>query len=194
MSLANVYRLTMDQPDNDAIAAPSANLPDPTPIATQDNATKQDVPNAKPTKELMDRALDFLSTSSNETLLGVFALLMLGTYIILGRVGLLLIGVSLGVVLHASWEGTSHRGGNGETSSRKRKELALEVSHRLLDWPQRLASATATATADSKPDSGALATSPENLSDDDLEYLTFRPATAAALRLLTDTVIKDYVK
>ncbi|KAJ5988290.1 hypothetical protein N7481_003500 [Penicillium waksmanii] len=171
---------------------PPRTPPEPTPIATQDNATKQDGPNTKSTKELMDHVLDFLSTSSNETLLGVFALLMLGTYIILGRVGLLLIGVSLGVVLHASWEGTSHRGGNGETSSRKRKELALEVSHRLLDWPQRLASATV--TADSKPDSGALATSPENLSDEDLEYLTFRPATAAALRLLTDTVIKDYVK
>lgn len=184
----------MDQLDNDAIviAAPSAPSPEPTPIATQDNATKQVGPNTKPTKEIMDRVLDFLSTSSNETLLGVFALLMLGTYVILGRVGLLLIGVSLGVVLHASWEGTSHGGGNEESTLRKRKELALEVSHRLLDWPQR--SAAATATADSKPDSGALATSPQDLSDEDLEYLSFRPATAAALRVLTDTVIKDYVK
>lgn len=137
----------------------------------------------------MDRVLDFLSTSSNETLIGVFALLMLATYIILGRIGLLLIGVGVGVVLHASWEGTSHDGASEQGSIKKRKELALEVSHRLLDWPSR----SALVTTDSKQDSVLIA-SPEDLSNADLDYATFRPATATALRLLTDTVIKDYVK
>lgn len=176
----------MDKSDVDAIAAPS--VTPASPVATHNDTAKKDGANQKSAKELMDHVLDFLSTSSNETLLGVFALLMLGTYIILGRVGLLLIGIAAGVILHASWEGGSH-GGEEKTSLKKRKELALEVSQRLLEWPTR----SGPNTLDSKSES-ALATSPEELSETDLEFTTFQPATAAALRILTDTVIKDYVK
>lgn len=173
----------MDKSEADAIAAPS--VTPASPVAIQNDTTKKDGANQK---ELMDHVLNFLSTSSNETLLGVFALLMLGTYIILGRVGLLLIGIAAGVILHASWEGVSH-GGDENTSLKKRKELALEVSHRLLEWPKR----SGPNTIDSKSESG-LATSPEELSETDLEFTTFQPATAAALRTLTDTIIKDYVE
>ena len=178
----------MDKSDVDAIAAPS--VTPASPVATHNDTAKKDGANQKSAKELMDHVLDFLSTSSNETLLGVFAFLMLGTYIILGRVGLLLIGIAAGVILHASWEGGSH-GGDEKTSLKKRKELALEVSHRLLEWPTRSVSNT----IDSKTErESGLATSPEELSETDLEFTTFQPATAAALRILTDTVINDYVK
>ncbi|KAJ5170658.1 PX-associated sorting nexin 13 [Penicillium coprophilum] len=109
-------------------------------------------------KEFINTTLNFLSASTNETLLGVLALLVFVTYIILGRIGLLLIGVAVGVVLHASWEGSDIEpadGGGGDDGS--------------------------TSTL-------------EDLSSTDLEYATFQPATAVALRTLTDAVIKDYVK
>ncbi|KAJ6103255.1 hypothetical protein N7486_005682 [Penicillium sp. IBT 16267x] len=141
-------------------------------------------------EECLDLALDFLSTSSNERLLGVFGLLGIGTYIILGRLGLLLIGAALGAILHASWEGPAHSNDKYLLSTpKKRRELALEVSKRLLDWPLR----TVSATSDEGTD-GNIVALPEDLSSSDLEYGTFRPATAAALRLLTDAVVEDYVK
>ncbi|KAJ5102880.1 hypothetical protein N7532_003409 [Penicillium argentinense] len=181
----------MDRPDDDALASAPSPSPAVSPVATQnDPLPKQDRSNANLAKEAMDHALEFFSTSSNETIIGVFALLMLGTYIILGRLGLLLIGIALGVILHASLEGTFQDGNNEEPNTpRKRKELALEVSHRLLEWPKR----TTSVSVDTGNDGGAIA-SPEDLSSMDLEYSTFRPATAAALKSLTDAVIKDYVK
>lgn len=141
-------------------------------------------------KERVDYILHFLSTSTNETLLGVFSLLILVTYIILGRLGLLLIGVAVGVVLHASWEGLDQHTGEVSPSnkSNRRRELSLEVSSRLIDWPKRMV------TSDSQTDYRESGTLPEDLSLVDLEYATFQPATAGALRTLTDAVINDYVQ
>ncbi|KAJ5630552.1 uncharacterized protein N7484_010652 [Penicillium longicatenatum] len=140
-------------------------------------------------KECLGLTLEFLSTSSNERLLGVFGILVIGTYIILGRLGLLLIGAALGAILHASWEGPAHCNNGILSTPKKRHELALEVSQRLLDWSLR----TVTATGDEGTDSNIVA-APEDLSTSDLEYGAFRPATAASLRVLTDAVVKDYVK
>ncbi|KAJ5447844.1 PX-associated sorting nexin 13 [Penicillium cf. griseofulvum] len=142
-------------------------------------------------KEFINATLNFLSTSTNETLLGVFALLALVTYIILGRIGLLLIGVAVGVVLHASWEGSDIEHADGASHAQKpnrRRELALEVSNRLLDWPKR-----AGASDIHSGDDGSTSTL-EDMSSADLEYATFQPATAVALRTLTDAVVKDYIK
>ncbi|KAJ5815288.1 hypothetical protein N7474_007065 [Penicillium riverlandense] len=142
-------------------------------------------------QELIDYSLNFLSTSSNERLLGVFAALALATYIILGRIGLLLIGVAVGVILHASWEGPdldAKGEGSRARKSSKRKELALELSNRLLDWQAR------NIPAEAENEKAAPLNALEDLSSLDLEYSTFQPATGAALRALTDAVIKDYVK
>lgn len=186
----------MDPSSDDAAAAsattPFTDLPasPDKPVTHDDSPTKQHAADAVRPQELMDRALDFLATASNETLLGVFALLAFVTYIVLGRVGLVLIGIGLGVVLHASWEGsTQTRSSEGSSTPKKRRELALEVSQRLLDWPKRAVSDQIA----TQNDSGTIA-APEDLSTADLEFTTFRPATAAALRSFTDAVVKDYVK
>jgi hypothetical protein len=153
---------------------------------TQEHASNTVIP-----KEFIDVTLNFLSTSSNETLLGVFALLILITYIILGRIGLLLIGVAVGVVLHASWEGsgTEHTDGLSHAQRfNRRRELALEVANRLLDWPK------SAGTSDTQNEDDAPISTPEDMSSADLEYATFQPATAGALKRLTDAVITDYVK
>lgn len=186
----------MDPSSDDAVA-PSATTPFADVSASPDKTTthgdpptKQHAPNAVRPQELMDRALDFLATASNETLVAVFAFLAFMTYIVLGRLGLVLIGIGLGVVLHASWEGsTQARSSEDSSAPKKRRELALEVSKRLLDWPIRAADAQIA----SHNDSGTI-TEPEDLSNADLEFTTFQPATAAALRSFTDAVVKDYVK
>ncbi|KAF9249478.1 hypothetical protein DTO013E5_4120 [Penicillium roqueforti] len=169
--------------DSEVISAPSDkdhNTP----------TTKDPILNTAISKELINAILNFLSTSTNETLLGVFALLALVTYIVLGRIGLLLIGVAVGVVLHASWEGSDNEHGEEASHVQKpnrRRELALEVSNRLLDWPRRAGA------SDIQGDDGSINTL-EDMSSADLEYATFQPATAVALRTLTDAVIQDYVK
>ncbi|KAJ5888819.1 hypothetical protein N7495_008860 [Penicillium taxi] len=135
-------------------------------------------------KGIMDSVLNFLSTSSNESILGVLALSAIVTYIVLGRVGLLLIGIALGVVLHASWEGPSHiTGPDGLQIPKKRGELALEVSKRLLEWRKQPGE-----------DAGTIIIESDDMSTSDLEYTSFRPAIAYALKSLTDAVLKDYVK
>ncbi|KAJ6180303.1 hypothetical protein N7519_010764 [Penicillium mononematosum] len=158
---------------------------------SKEHPTQDRISNTAISKEFINATLDFLSTSTNETLLGVFALLAIVTYIVLGRLGLLLIGVVLGVILHASWEGSDNEYSDQASHAQKpnrRRELALEVSNRLLDWPKR-----ADALDIQGGDDGSISTL-EDMSSADLEYVTFRPATADALRTLTDAVIKDYVK
>ncbi|KAF7594277.1 hypothetical protein BBP40_009677 [Aspergillus hancockii] len=139
---------------------------------------------------LSDTIIHFLATSSNETLLGVFACLICATYILLGRVGLLLIGVASGIVLHASWEGMGTQlTGNkcGYRYPNWRKEVALNMAHRLLDWPRHNPTGV-----EAKND-----TSKDRLLKDtsmkEPDYSAFRPETAAALRSLTQAVISNYV-
>ena len=56
-------------------------------------------------QDLTSYALNFLSNASNETLGACFVGLGATTYLVLGRIGLVLIGVVGGVVLHATWDG-----------------------------------------------------------------------------------------
>lgn len=174
-----------DDADSQVISASPSSKDHSTP------PTQDPISNTAISKELINVTLNFLSTSTNETLLGVFALLALVTYIILGRIGLLLIGVAVGVVLHASWEGSDNEHldeASHAQKSNRRRELALEVSNRLLDWPKR-----AGASDLQEEDNGATSTL-EDISSAELEYATFQPATAIALRTLTDAVINSYVK
>lgn len=141
-------------------------------------------------KALTDRTLHFLATASNETLGACLAGLGAGTYLILGRVGLVLIGVVGGVVLHATWEG--HHGDSKETQGKsadaRKRELAVDIAQRVLDWRN-----------DKTPDKGKSGDDGYDFnvqlySGKTLDYSDFKPETAAALTELTDAVIRDYVK
>jgi hypothetical protein len=143
-------------------------------------------------KALTDRTLHFLATASNETLGACLVGLSAGTYFILGRVGLVLIGVVGGVVLHATWEGHAQHGDKGETTGTsaeaRRRELGADIAHRVLDWRDARAQ---------DRDSGEDDTSDLSLklySGQPLDFSEFKPETAAALTELTDAVIRDYVK
>lgn len=143
-------------------------------------------------KDALDYILNLLATSSTEGLLGIFALLIGVTYIILGRLGLLLIGIATGVVLHATWEGDANHAASGPLDARnpvRRRELALDIANRLLDWPTRKSG-----EVDRKNDDRQGQNAVQEASEIQLDYSSFRPETAAALRSLTDAVIRDYVK
>ena len=134
-------------------------------------------------QSLTDRTLDFLSQASNETLGACLVGVGAATYLVLGRVGLVIIGVAGGVVLHATWDGL--RGDDRDAATKradlqKRRENSLELAKRVLDFM----SAKEGDTMDSE---GRL------LASHDLDYSSFEPETATALNTFTDAVIKDYV-
>lgn len=135
-------------------------------------------------RDLTSRVLDFLSNASNETLGACIVGLGAATWLILGRVGLVLIGIVGGVVLHATWEGGGQDQANDEAralEARRRREKGLDVAGRVLDWRGK---------TKAEKHSGELA----HQSHKTLDFSGFQPETAAALTGLTDAVVRDYVK
>lgn len=146
---------------------------------------------SKTVRSLTDALLNFLASASNETLGACAVALCASTYLVLGRVGLVLIGTVIGVVLQATWEGSNdeadgtHNGQQKSTS--KRKEVGIEVAKRLLDWKDRARGLENGIEDEDIKVEASLATKP-------LDYSEFKPATAAALTAFTDAIIRDYVK
>lgn len=133
--------------------------------------------------------LYFLSHASNQTL-GVLLVALGGvTYLVLGRVGLLLIGMVCGVALHAAWEGSSaHNHGLDAVDGKRRREVGLDVMRRILDSQERKRVGIQDSEGkDSKTESTR---SSSQVSD----FKDFQPATGAALGGLVDAIIRDYVK
>lgn len=141
--------------------------------------------------DFTDRALQFFANASNETLGACLVGLVASTYLLLGRVGLLLIGVASGIVLHATWEGgTRSTSGNGEISSeeRRKRETGLEVANRVLKWRSKKHS------DEQRSGTHDPALELKLAIGKNIDYSDFRPETAKALHEFTDAVIRDYVK
>jgi hypothetical protein len=142
-------------------------------------------------RALTDRALHFLANASNETLGACLVGLSAATYLILGRVGLVLIGVAGGIVLHATWESNAHSGdhkGKRDAPEHRRRELGADIAHRLLDW-RHTRSKSSEKSGDNDSDLEV-----KLYSGKELDFSDFRPETAAALTELTEAVVRDYVK
>ena len=123
------------------------------------------------------RALQFLSTASPGTLGAIAAGIGAVVYLILGRMGLLIIGAFCGVVAFIAWEAR-----NPEVSKIVRGEKAVDVLERLL---LDLNNSREAASAGNE--------------DDDQNYTIknfddFRPETREALAALVDAIVRDYVK
>ncbi|PYH97781.1 hypothetical protein BO71DRAFT_416792 [Aspergillus ellipticus CBS 707.79] len=142
-----------------------------------------------PKKEVLDFILHFLTNSSNEALLCALACLTGATVVIFGRLGLLLIGFVTGIMLHASWEGLDNHSGDSSERIRtsKRREVSLDIASRLLDWPERKSFKTY------ERNNGVEQGSVEEEPPADLDYSYLGLETAAALELITDAVMRDYV-
>ena len=164
-------------------------------------------PNAKPipgpsslptasdrVRAFQNSTLKFLSNASNETLGACAVGLAASTYLVLGRLGLVLIGAVGGIVLHANWEAQGGFGaGDGPDTAqevaRKRKELGVEVVKRVLDWRDtRLLTDPDTSNSFLEVDRNAVADVSKPL-----DYADFPQETRAALTNFTDAVIRDYV-
>ncbi|KAL9091466.1 MAG: hypothetical protein Q9165_004852 [Trypethelium subeluteriae] len=146
---------------------------------------------ASQAQTLTSKALQFLSEASNETLGACLVGLGATTYLVLGRVGLVLMGVVGGVALHAHWESKTDDGGDTESrvrETKRRKEVGLDVAQRVLDWRRR------NMPLGSDDGTESIATQGFNLhTAKGLDYSGFKPDTAAALSELTDAIIQDYV-
>lgn len=98
-----------------------------------------------------DRTISFLSSASNEQLVLCAAGLGATTYIVLGRVGLVLIGALGGVLLHATWEAKNQNGDADEhrvSSEVRRREAGIEVARRVLDWTRSMSQRDSTEQSD----------------------------------------------
>ena len=130
-----------------------------------------------PQQELATRALQFLSTASPGTLGAIAVGFGAVVYLILGRMGLLIIGAFCGVLAFIAWEAR-----NPEVSKIVRGEKAVDVLERLLlDLKNSREAASA------------------GNDDDDENYTIknfddFRPETREALAALVDAIVRDYVK
>jgi hypothetical protein len=132
-------------------------------------------------QSLTDQALQFLSTASNETIGACLVGLGASTYFVLGRVGLVLMGVVGGVVLHATWEGALiDSSGAAEVKAaeeKRRREVGLDVVMRALTWQAAKKSA--------QPDnSGDVIDKIELAAAMNLDFSAYPPQTAAAMKQL----------
>ncbi|KAL8989020.1 MAG: hypothetical protein Q9177_002002 [Variospora cf. flavescens] len=143
-------------------------------------------------QSILDQVLQWLSTASNEVLGASLAGLAAITYFVLGRVGLVLIGLTGGIVIHATWEEnitqSDAQADSTKEGARRKREDELNILHRVLDWRGQCKSSDTHVNKDS--DHVQLVTA----ANKPLDFSTFEPATGAALTGLTDAVIRDYVK
>lgn len=189
-TMADTRPEVADAGDNAPVAVPDESAVDDPSSVKKENA--EDTPSARTSsttsgasalQRLTDTALDFLSHASNETLAACLVGLGATTYLVLGRVGLVIIGVAGGVVLKTTWEGIRY--GHRDEATKKaeqdrRREAGVEVARRVLEW--RRSGQDDVKAADARV-----------YANQALDYSAFQPETAAALNTFTDAVIKDYV-
>lgn len=159
------------------------------PVADSTGSKAKEEVSAK-IQELTSHVLQFLSNASNETLGACLVGLGATTYLVLGRVGLVLIGVVGGVILHATWEENNQNQTNENIRAlevTKKRERGLDVIERILDWRERRNEGGFENGHLHDHDSRYTVASEEDFSG-------FQPAVRTALKSLTDAVIRDYVK
>ena len=141
-------------------------------IANQDSAndaSRSPMKQAKEETDYINKALQFLASASTETLGGIVIGLGACTYLVLGRIGLLLIGVIAGVVLHATWEKRS-----GVITEDERKQKGLDVLKRIFELRDtKIVSSNENDLKDASNDS----------------FNDYQPETAMALNELVDVGI-----
>ncbi len=179
-----------DTADNDTNGSTALRPKGSSNSASQESTVTTELTNVTAvTKSLNDRVLYFLSTASKESLVACLVGLSATTYFVLGRVGLILIGIFGGVLLQISWEGTVYDNNNDEAQPRhqwRRKETGLDVVSRVLAW--RLEKAVHN---EEDRESSQFASSLQ--AAEKPSYSAFGARTAAALEEFTEAVIRDYV-
>lgn len=143
-------------------------------------------------QDFTSQILAFLSTADNDTLGACLAGLVAITYLVLGRVGLVLIGVVVGIVLHAGWEEPINASGRAQMvlqgTRKKNNEQSFALLERVLDWRELKTNHSGFEENDVPKQSLSTASSVN------LDFSDFPPSTGTALNNLADAVIRDYIK
>lgn len=160
--------------------APCEDAPRKEPISNKQSAHVLSL-----TQYWIDGSLRYVSHASNESLGACFVGLGATTYLVLGRVGLLLMGVVGGIALHAAWESSiaspNSDLGTSSLNARKRNESGLEVLNRVWQWRS---------SANHRQDD----THSDGFGSKSIDYSHLPTQTAAALDAFTDAVIDIHVK
>ncbi|KAK5096067.1 hypothetical protein LTR70_001477 [Exophiala xenobiotica] len=172
---------TQQGADSSAVASDATNPPD----VRETSKPLPTIPDRL--RSITDATLRFLGDASNETLGACAVGLAASTYLVLGRLGLVLIGAFGGVVLGATWDQTQSLG-DSDTShpAQRKKELGAEIVKRNLDWRNKKREEDGHPQPEDKVEASA--------STKQLDFSRYPPDTAAALTAFSDAVIKDYVK
>ncbi|OJJ94585.1 hypothetical protein ASPACDRAFT_37734 [Aspergillus aculeatus ATCC 16872] len=136
----------------------------------------------------VDVALQFLTSTSNEVLLGVVAFATITTAFILGKFGFLLMGALAGFTLHSSWENTAHEitGGILRKNRSKKIEPLQAFPGRLLDCEDPKPGRNEQRVGESEGQN-------ESMHTIEPDFSSFGPKTAASLRSITDEILNKYV-
>ncbi|KFY75861.1 hypothetical protein V498_09894 [Pseudogymnoascus sp. VKM F-4517 (FW-2822)] len=134
------------------------------------------------TPDATTRLLQYLAHASTEQLCAIAVGLAGCTYLVLGRVGLVLIGAFGGIILHASWESHS---AVADIQATHPKQNGLHVLQKVLHWREK--NPANPYEFDDSDDTDEAVVPGANFDD-------FRPATAEALRELVEATIRDYVE
>ncbi|EFE30482.1 PX domain protein [Trichophyton benhamiae CBS 112371] len=142
------------------------------------------VPQSSNSQSLVDQVSLFVAHADRTTLISISAGVVAVSYVLFGRLALLLVGAIGGVILYIWWEGQDNvtNGDNEGAAKRKRHELSLEVANRL--------TALYADNGSKQDDDEDTLNRPGESS---LDYSRMGPATEAALTALTNSVIADYV-
>ena len=155
--------------------------------ADENNSLPEPTTRFENIQDYANHVLEFLANASNETLVSCLVGLGAATYFILGRLGLVLIGVVGGVALHATWEYHSQGHENSRaTELKRRREVGIDVVNRVLDWRR--------SKVNGQDSAASAETAVQISSQHDADYSSLRPATRAALEDVTNAVVRDYVK
>lgn len=143
------------------------------------------VPQSSNSQSLVDQVSLFVAHADRTTLISISAGVVAVSYVLFGRLALLLVGAIGGVILYIWWEGQDNvtNGDNEGAAKRKRHELSLEVANRL--------TALYADNGSKQDDDEDTLNRPGESS---LDYSRMGPATEAALTALTNSVIADYVR
>jgi hypothetical protein len=143
-------------------------------------------------QDLTSQVLGFLSTANNDTLVALLVGLGAMTYFVLGRIGLILMGIVIGLVLHATWEeAVNSQGFTHDTIKeigKTRKQQGFTLLERVLDWREGKKG------DDGIGDGDMLGKSSSMIASAELDFSDFPPSTAAALNDLAQAIIRDYVE
>ncbi len=177
------------QPDDPGDAGKAVKSPSTIPPLSP--TTQLDSSSSSSSNDIPSRVFRFLATATVESLTAVGVGLAATTYLVLGRVGLVLIGAVGGIALFAAWQARNPdvtRAIHGETSS--------ELLSRVIQYRKKQAAEQQGSEADA---GRALAEiEPFGAAQEELvlsrAFENFRPETRQALDNLVDAVVRDYVE